>query len=210
MSREKLPRGLRRHENGSIYIFLTHADGTGERRSLGKHLTVKMAVRQREVWQREIEIGKYIKKVRRTDQVLFTDICSAAAQYYENYTRAWDVIAGRIAKFKEWWPNRTAESITTAEINQRLLANTAPNGLQWTKCTSNEYRVSLLRIYALAIEDGKVSINPAIKAQRFKLENARTRELSYKEEDALRGVIAKRYPHKLPEFDLALHLGARR
>jgi integrase len=210
MSEKKLPLGIRRHENGSIYIFLTHADGTGERRSLGKYVTVKMAETQRKLWMREIDEGRYIKKVKRTNQVLFADICDKAIEHYKAYTRGWDCVAGRATRFKAWWAGRTAESITTAEINAQLLANTAPNGLKWTQCTANEYRVSLLRIFSLAIKRGELTSNPAMAAERFKLENARTPELSYAEEDNLRSVILRKYPHKLPEFDLALHLGCRR
>jgi integrase len=61
------------------------------------------------------------------------------------------------------------------------------------------------------MERGELTVNPAVKAKRYKdLENARTPELSFKEEDDLRAVIRKRYPHKEAEFDLALHLGCRR
>jgi hypothetical protein len=55
-----------------------------------------------------------------------------------------------------------------------------------------------------------VSVNPASTAKRFKLENARYRELSYTEEDALRAAIRKLYPAKEPELDLAMHLACRR
>ncbi|MBV9885246.1 MAG: site-specific integrase [Acidobacteria bacterium] len=53
-------------------------------------------------------------------------------------------------------------------------------------------------------------MNPVIKAKRYKLENARTREMSFAEEDAIRAAIRKLCPSKEPEFDLALHLGCRR
>lgn len=207
--KEELPRGIRRRGKHSYEIYLTHADGTAERRAM-RNVTVKMAETQRHIWQREIAEGKYVKPKPRTDMVLFSDICDKAIEHYKHFTRGWDAVAGRVTRFKEWWPNRTAEGITTAEIDAYLLANVAPRGLQWTKCTSNEYRISLLRIFALAIEREELTINPAAKAKRHKLENGRKRQLSFAEEDSLRTAIRKLYPHKECELDLLLHLGCRR
>jgi len=51
--------------------------------------------------------------------------------------------------------------------------------------------------------------NPAATAKRHKLDNGRIRELTLAEEDALRAAIAKKYPTKVPEFDLGLHLMCR-
>jgi integrase len=205
---EKLPRGIRRR-GGSLIVYLTLADGREQKRSVGC-VTLKTAVRQREIWQRDIEESKYIKPKPRTDLVSFSDICESAVEYYKNYTRGWDAAEGRIARFKEWWPGRTAESITTQEVDALLLANVVPRGLKWTKCTSNEYRVTLLRIFALAVDAGTIAVNPVTRAKRHKLENARTREMSFAEEDTIRAAIRKLCPHKEPEFDLALHLGCRR
>lgn len=208
MKTEQLPRGIRRR-GASLVAYLTKTDGQFELRTIG-HVTLRCAIRQREIWQREIEENKYIKPKPRTDLVLFSDICDKAIQYFKDYTRTWDAIESRVPRFKEWWGGRTAESITTEEINAQLLANVAPRGLGWSKTTANEYRLSLVRIYALAIERGELTANPALKAKRFKLENARTRELQLTEEDALRKAIRTKYPHKEPEFDLALHLLCRK
>jgi integrase len=208
MKTETLPRGIRRR-GSSLVAYLTKTDGAFELRTIG-NVTLKCAKRQREIWQREIEENKYVKPKPRTDLILFSDICDRALEHYKNYTRCWDAAESRIARFKDWWPNRTAESIDTKEINAKLLANVAPRGLEWTETTSNEYRVTLLRIYALAIKRGELTVNPAESAERYKLENARIRELSLTEEDALLTVIRKKYPAKEVEFDLALHLGCRR
>jgi integrase len=208
MKPEKLPRGIRRR-GSSLVAYLTKNDGSFELRSIG-NVSLKCAKRQREIWQREIEESRYVKPKPRTDLVLFSDICDKALEYYKNYTRAWDACETRIARFKEWWPGRTAESITTEEINTQLLANVAPRGLKWTRTTANEYRLTALRCFALAIDRGELTVNPVLKAKRFKLENARVRELSLIEEDALRTAIRKKYPAKEVELDLALHLGCRR
>ena len=204
---DKLPRGIRRR-GSSLVAFLTHPDGHFERRTIGM-VTAKFAEQQRKIWQREIAESRYVKPKPRTDLVLFSGICDRAVEYFKNYTRTWDRAECHVARFKEWWPNRTAESITTPEINAKLRENVAPNGLKWSERTSNEYRVSLVSIFKKAIDRGELTTNPASKAYIYRIENSRTRELSLKEEDALRKTIRKLYPSKLPEFDLGLHLMCR-
>jgi len=205
--KERLPRGIRRR-GSSLVAYLTKNDGSFELRTIGM-VSLECAKRQRAIWQREIEESRYIKPKPRTDLVLFSDICDAAVTYFKNYTRSWDAIESRVARFKEWWPGRTAESITTEEIDAMLLANVAPRGLKWTKCTSNEYRTSLLGIFKHAVDRGELTVNPAVKAKRYKLDNGRVRELTITEEDALRAVIRKKYPKKECELDLGLHLMCR-
>jgi integrase len=204
---EVLPRGIRRRGH-SLYAFLTHEDGQGELRVVG-NCTVKFAQSQREKWQREILENKYIKKVPHAASVKFSDICDKAETYYKDRTRCWDAIECRVKRFKEWWGDRKAESITKQEIEERLFANVAPRGAKWSETTHNEYRVSLLRIFQLAIDREELKSNPVEKAFRYKLDNARDRVLSFAEEDALRAVIERDYPDKTPEFDLGLHLMCR-
>jgi integrase len=177
-------------------------------RTIG-NVSLECAKRQRAIWQREIEESRYVKPKPRTDLVLFSDICDRAVEYHKNYTRSWDAIESRVARFKEWWPGRTAESITTEEIEQKLLSGVGPKGAKWTPCTANEYRVSLICIFRLAIKRQELVVNPALATQRQKIDNARIRELSFTEEDSLRTAILKKYPSKVPEFDLGLHLMCR-
>lgn len=161
---------------------------------------------------REIAEGRYIKRVPRVERVLFSVIADKALEYGKNYKRSWDTDAGRIKRMKEWWGHRLAESITTQEINEKLFENVAPRGLCWTETTSNEYRTLLSSIYSREInsDEPRLTVNPAAKAHRYKLNNARRRELSAEEEERLRAAVRALYPYKEPELDLALHLGCRR
>jgi integrase len=206
MSKEKLPRGIRRRGR-KLVAYLTHPGSKFELRSVG-HMGPKAAAQQREVWMREIAEGKYLKPKKRTDLVQFADICDKAVTYYKTYKRAWDAIEGRCRVFRTWWPGRTAESILDPDINAKLLAKVTSG--DWTETTSNEYRGSLIRVFALAIKRKELVDNPALAAERYKLENERLEELSTVQEAALRAAIQKKYPTKMPEFDLSLHLGCRR
>jgi len=206
MKTEKLPRGIRQRGN-SLVAYLTKTDGSFVLRTIG-NVSLKCAKRQREVWQREIEENKYIKPKPRTDIVLFSDICDRAVEHDKVYTRSWDAMEGRVKVFKEWWPNRTAESILSDEVEAKLRENVdAGTGCRTTR---NEYRVSLLKIFRLAITKKLITTNPVEDVKPYKLENERHPKLSPAQEDNLRAAIRKLHPDKEPEFDLALHLGCRR
>ncbi len=68
----------------------------------------------------------------------------------------------------------------------------------------------LSKIFSLAIERKEITENPAAKVHRYKLDNARTVELSYEQEKQLIAAIRADYKDKEHEFLLALHTGVRR
>jgi integrase len=206
-SAKKLPRGIRRRGN-SLIVYLT-IDGKPELRSMGM-VSPKTADTQRKIWQREIAEGRYVKPLPTIERILFSTVADHALDHAKNYSRFWDSTASRIKRMTEWWGTLAADSITTAMIDTQLLSNMAPRGLCWCETTSNEYRATLSHIYKLAIDRGDLTANPATKSHRYKLNNARTRELSFAEEDRLRAAIRELYPEKMPELDLALHTGVRR
>lgn len=75
--------------------------------------------------------------------------------------------------------------------------------------TLNRYRSLLSLTYRLAIENGKIESNPLKSVKRRKENNERVRYLLEDEEERLRAVLREHYPHRLPEFDLALNTGMR-
>jgi integrase len=208
---ETLPRGIQRRGD-VLYAYLTHPNGKPEVRSLKAGTTVKMAVSQREIWLREIAESRYIKKAPRVERLLLETICDKFLEHAKSYHRFWDSTGSRIKRIKEWkdadgkpWGKLPADSITSRMIDAQLLANLAPRGLCWNETTSNEYRCTLYSIFKHA----ELGFNPAKEAKRYKLDNARTRELSEEEEGRLRAAIREFYPDKEPELDLALHTGVR-
>jgi integrase len=178
--------------------------------------TLAAAIVQRAKWLEEIRMGTYnAKPVKaeiavKVEPISFAAICDRAIEHYKRHARCWDAVEGRVKIFKTWFPSRAAASITTLEIDERLHANTGTLGLKWSRTTSNEYRVTVLRIFSLAIDKGLLTFNPATKADRYKGKVRRKRVLLPYEEVALRAAIEADYPDKMPEFDLALNTGVRR
>jgi hypothetical protein len=200
-NKEKLPRGIRRRGN-SLVVYLTFPDGHAERRSLG-NVSVGMAKEQRHVWQREIKEGRYIKRAPRpepVEPVSFSQIADKEVERARNYKSEWATDESRVRLLKEWWGGRPASSVSPDEIEARLLKNMAPppDGLSWSESTSDDYRDLLGRIYGFAVERGEVSVNPAAKVHRHNKDEdrARTRELSYAEEERFRKAIRKLCPEK--------------
>lgn len=211
----KLPRGIRRRGN-SLVVYLTFPDGHAERRSLG-NVSVGMAQEQRRVWQREIKEASYIKKVPRPEPVepiSFSQIGDKEVERSKNYKSEWATDDSRVKLLKEWWGRRPADSLSSEEIEAKLLKNMAPppEGLSWSESTADDYRDLLGRIYRFAIKRHELTVNPAASVHRHNKDEdrARTRELTYAEEDRFRKAMRDLCPEKAPEFDLALNTGVRR
>lgn len=64
-----------------------------------------------------------------------------------------------MSKLKEWWGNRDAESLSTAEIEQRR--SDAARDEKWKPSTFNRHRSLLMLTYREARRVGKVTVNPA-------------------------------------------------
>jgi len=79
----------------------------------------------------------------------------------------------------------------------------------WRPATVNRYKALFSLAFRLGIENGKCANNPARLVKRLREDNARTRFLSEEEEKRVREVIERDCPEHMPEFEIALHSGAR-
>src|SRR5207249_4439649 len=75
--------------------------------------------------------------------------------------------------------------------------------------TLNRWRALLSLIFRLAVDSGKMSANPVRTLKPLAEHNKRKRYLSDDEEARLRAVVAKHYPHRMPDLDVALYTGIR-
>jgi site-specific recombinase XerD len=202
-----LPPGIRRRGD-SLYAYLTHPDGKPELRWIGI-VSPKVANQQRGIWEREIAEGRYVKKVVPAGAVSFAEIENDwLALQREEYQNSLQSTESRVKLIHEWFGSEAASDITAKDIEAKL--KEAATQRKWAKATYNSYRLVLSGIYRLAIKNAKVTVNPAIGvALKTKLNNKRDAFLSTEQADKLRAVIAKKYPMRLPDYDLALHTGMR-
>ncbi len=203
---KKLPRGLRKRGR-SFVAFLTHADGHSERRTIG-NVTLKMAIEQRAIWQRELVEGRYVKKIVRTGAHTFAEIAGDwLDREHANNIKSFESTESRMKLIKEWFGSRLARDIAATEIEAKL-AEVAKEK-KWADATCNNYRLVLSGTFQFAIENKKLDLNPASKLKARRLNNERCRFLARQEADELRSIISDGYAERLPDFDLALNTGMR-
>lgn len=151
---------------------------------------------------------KFPENLRRG--VKFSDIAQDALNYVRDEGRA----AGKLAFVATWFPNRDAASITRNDIKRELNRlrreghRIKSRGL--SPATRNRFKAALSFIFTLALENGKVTSNPARLVRMEKENNERVRFLSEQEESRLRAQVREASPERVAELDLALHTGLRR
>ena len=166
--------------------------------------------------------GKKLPETLRRRFVSFGEIGEDALAYSRAHKRSYRDDKNRMAKLKELWSSRDAESINTREIEQKLDA-LAQEG-KWAPSTFNHYRALMMLTYREARRAGKVSVNPARDVRHRHEDNGRVRYLGQRkplptkdeylkqfttEEGRLRAVIGRDYPEHMAEFELAGSTGLR-
>lgn len=166
----------------------------------------------------------------RAKRVTFREIAASTLEYSRTEKqRSYRSDQGRMAPLVEAFGDRQAESIPPEEFEKWLNARAAQKG--WRKregelpTTRNRYIALVKLTFRLAEREGKIKINPARLLRMRKENNIRVRYLNqhkplptqdkqledcHDEESRLRAVINARYPHHLPEFEIALNTGMRK
>ena len=112
---------------------------------------------------------------------------------------------------KEWFKDRSADSITTAEIREKL--KEAADRKRRSASTANHHPNVISLCFRLGMEREKVKESPIhMKVRKQKENNNRVRFLSADEEKRLYEAIRSKpeWAEHEPELDLALHTGLRR
>ena len=218
---KKTSRGIFEKIPGSGVWWIRYVDAQGryrrEKAGTWSNADKLLAKRRNAALQ-----GRKLPETLRRRFVSFGEIGEDALKYSETHKRSYRDDKSRMAKLKELWGSRDAESITTAEIEQQL-SGLARDG-KWAPSTFNHYRALLMLTYREARRAGKVNVNPARDVRHRREENGRVRYLGQQkplptkdeylkqfttEEGRLRAVIERDYPEHLAEFELAASTGLR-
>jgi integrase len=107
----------------------------------------------------------------------------------------------------EAFDERPAAEITKQDIQNWLLAQTDER--KWSPATRNRYQAAFSLVFRVAVDNEKLTVNPAARIKRKTEGNGRIRFLSDKEEGRLRTVLAESWPHYVPAFLISIHTGMR-
>ena len=91
----------------------------------------------------------------------------------------------------------------------RPLAFRPPGGIRLAAGHGEPLQGFLFSRLRLGMEHGRCKTNPARLVKRLREDNERTRFLSEEKEQRIREVIERDFPEHMPEFEIALHSGAR-
>lgn len=221
MKEQKKVRGIFEKIPGSGIWWIRFTDSSSKyrREKAGTWSAAQNLLTKR---KNEALVGKKLPETLRRRFVSFGEIGDDALKYSEAHKRSYRDDKSRMAKLKELWGGRDAESITTAEIEQQLDACAREE--KWAPSTFNHYRALLMLTYREARRAGKVNVNPARDVRHRHEDNGRVRFLGQHkplptqdehlkqfttEESRLRGAVERDYPEHLAELELALATGLR-
>jgi integrase len=186
--------------SGIWWICYFDADGRKRREKVGRKSD---AIDLRTKRKNEALQGLKLPEKLRARKVGFAELAEDTLEYSREHKQSYVDDVVRMGKLKEWLGQRPAESVTPQEIERWL------SGKDLKPATLNRYRALLSLTYRLGMQNGKVQANPARLVRQRKENNARLRFLSSEEEQSLRSVIQEKFPHHMPELDIALHTGMR-
>ena len=200
-------RGIYEREKGSEVWWIRYSDCTGRirREKAGTKSAAITLYRKRKT--EALQNRKLPEKLRRRN-VPFSELVADALAYSKAHKRSYRDDVCRMARIREWFGERPADSITPQDIGRRLAKLAEEEGL--LPATLNRYRSLMSLMFRLGMESSKVMANPARLVKRRLEDNERVRFLSQDEEETLRAAIRERWPEHEPELDIALNTGLRR
>jgi integrase len=207
MAEKTKERGIFEKAQGSGIFWIRFTDGQGKyRREVAGSFSQAaklLSKRRGQALQR-----KKLPESLRQRTIMFSELADDALHYSEQHKRTYKDDKSRMAKLKQWFGSREAETLTTPEIEKRL--SDAATAEKWAPSTYNHYRSLMMLVYREARRAGKVSVHPARDVRHQREDNSRVRFLSDVEEKKLREVILANWPEHMPEFDLAISTGLRK
>ncbi|HEV2380868.1 MAG TPA: site-specific integrase [Terriglobia bacterium] len=137
-------------------------------------------------------------------EIKFDEIAAECLAYCERHHR---------------WPKKDLERLQTieGEFGKRAAATIQPREIDtWLRslgvapATENRYKALMSLAYRLALQEGKVSVNPARLVPNRYENNVRVRWLTPDEESKLFDVAERHYRHKASIARFGMHTGLRR
>jgi site-specific recombinase XerD len=192
--------------SGIWWIYWTDGNGKRHREKAGRISDAKTLLNKRKT---EVLQGKKLPELQPGKVITFGDLVKDALAHSkaENGERSTHELDLKYAIIGEEFTSRDASNITKLDIQNWLVEQ--EDEREWSPATRNRYQAAFSLVWSVAIDNGKVQLNPASLIKRKAENNGRIRFMSEDEETLLTGIIAERYPHYLPAFLISLHTGMR-
>jgi integrase len=205
---QKNPRGVFEKVKGSGEWWIRYNDAEGRRRrekAGTKAVAIKLYTKRKQQALEGMKLPESLKAKKITFGELLDD---AVADSERNLPEGGEKrYKCRTELIRETFGSVPAESITPEALKSWLEDQRKKN--KWRPATRNRYKAFFSLAFRLGIENGKCKVNPARAVKRLRENNERTRFLSEQEEQRIREVMERDCPEHLPEFEIALHSGAR-
>lgn len=191
--------------SGIWWIDYTDAEGKRHRERIGsKDLALAMyRKRKTEIWE-----GAFTPKTR-SKRVTFRELAEErmAAKKNRLAKRSYHADELRLEPLNKEFGSLPASSITPDRI-ESFLRKRRDGGISGS--TANRIRSLISNIFTLAVDAGKLDVNPVARVGRYREGDPRIRFLEEDEEAVVRNAIREEWPEGESEFDLVLNTGMRR
>ena len=141
--------------------------------------------------------------------LLFTELLDDALEHSkaENGERSTHELKLKIERLRTDWGLKKVHDITKQDIQRWL--TTEKESRDWTDATANRWQACFSLVFRVAVDNGKIALNPASRIRRKTEDNQSVRFMTRDEESAITKVLAERHPSYLPAFLISLHTGMR-
>jgi len=199
-------RGIYEKRLGSgIWWIRYTVNGVKRREKAGsKGNAVKLLAKRQTEKLQSLKLPEVNRRV-----ILFSELLDDAVEHSraENGERSTAELKLKIARLRPEWGSRRADAIKKQDIVSWLQSEKTSR--DWSTATTNRYQACFSLIFRVAMENEKISSNPASRIRRKGEDNQKTRYLTDDEEKRLRRILADRHSSYLPILLISLHTGLR-
>jgi integrase len=192
--------------SGIWWIRWTDLEGKKRREKVGQRSAAKslLSIRKAQKLQ-EVKIPSFQKK----KGLLFSELLDDALEHSkaENRERSTHELKLKLDRLRPDWGHRVAAEISKQELVRWLGSEMGHR--DWTPATMNRWQACFSLVFRVAIDNGKLTTNPASRIRRKAEDNLSVRYLEKDEERRIRMALSARYSSCLPAFIISLNTGLR-